>query len=114
MLLYHDGELNLKEKAMSGTTHMNVILGQGNTIKEVHNVKKQNLEMNQQFVAQQSEDTKKEDKSKVQEFETKNRIEIKKKKEKNKDQKGNKKKSNDENQKEKINLSEEKLIDIRV
>jgi len=99
---------------MSGTTHMNVILGQGNTIKEVHNVKKQNLEMNQQFVAQQSEGTKKEDKSKVQEFETKNRIEIKKEKEKNKDQKGNKKKSNDENQKEKINLSEEKLIDIRV
>ena len=99
---------------MSGTTHMNVILGQGNTIKEVHNVKKQNLEMNQQFVAQHSEDTKKEDKSKVQEFETKNRIEIKKEKEKNKDQKGNKKKSNDENQKEKINLSERKLIDIRV
>jgi len=99
---------------MSGTTHMNVILGQGNTIKEVHNVKKQNLEMNQQFVAQQSEGTKKEDKSKVQEFETKNRIEIKKEKGKNKDQKGNKKKSNDENQKEKINLSEGKLIDIRV
>jgi hypothetical protein len=99
---------------MSGTTHMNVILGQGNTIKEVHNVKKQNLEMNQQFVAQQSEDTKKEDKSKVQEFETKNRIEIKKKKEKNKDQKGNKEKSNDENQKEKIDLLEGKLIDIRV
>ncbi|MGA9178054.1 MAG: hypothetical protein WBZ05_12485 [Desulfobacterales bacterium] len=99
---------------MSGTTHMNVILGQGNTIKEVHNVKKQNLEMNQQFVAQQSEGAKKEDKSKVQEFETKNRIEIKKEKEKNKDQKGNKKKSNDEDQKEKINLSEEKLIDIRV
>ena len=99
---------------MSGTTHMNVILGQGNTIKEVHNVKKQNLEMNQQFVAKHSEDKKKEDKSKVKEFETKNRIEIKKEKEKNKDQKGNKKKSNDENQKEKINLSEGKLIDIRV
>jgi hypothetical protein len=99
---------------MSGTTHMNVILGQGNTIKEVHNVKKQNLEMNQQFVAQQSEDTKKEGKSKVQEFETKNRIEIKKEKEKNKDQKGNKKQSNDENQKEKIDLLEGKLIDIRV
>ena len=114
MLLYHDGELNLKEKAMSGTTHMNVILGQGNTIKEVHNVKKQNLEMNQQFVAQKSEDMKKEDKSKVEEFETKNRIEIKKEKDKKKDQKGNKKKSNDENQKEKINLSEGKLIDIRV
>lgn len=114
MLLYHDGELNLKEKAMSGTTHMNVILGQGSKIKEVHNVKKQNLEMNQQFVAQKSEDMKKEDKSKVEEFETKNRIEIKKQKEKKKDQKGNKKKSNNENQQQKRNLSEGKLIDIRV
>jgi len=99
---------------MSGTTHMNIILGQGNAIKEVHNVKKQNLEMNQQFVAQKSEDIKREDKSKVQEFETKNRIEIKKEKEREKDQKSNKKKSNNENQEEKRNLSEGKLIDIRV
>lgn len=99
---------------MSGTTHMNIILGQGNAIKEVHNVKKQNLEMNQQFVAQKSEDIKREDKSKVEEFETKNRIEIKKEKEREKDQKSNKKKSNNENQEEKRNLSEGKLIDIRV
>lgn len=105
---------------MSGTTHMNIIIGQGNTIKEVHNVKKQNLEMNQQLVAQKSEDTKREDKSKIQEFETKNRIEIQKDKEKKKgkerkkDQKGDKKKSNNKNQKEKMNLSEGKLIDIRV
>ena len=114
MLLYHDGELNLKEKAMSGTTHMNIILGQGNTIKEIHNVKKQNLEMNQQFVAQKSEDVKREDKSKVEEFDTKNRIEIKKEKEKKKDRKGNKNKSNNENQEGKRNLSGGKLIDIRV
>lgn len=99
---------------MSGTTHMNIILGQGNAIKEVHNVKKQNLEMNQQFVAQKSEDIKREDKSKVEEFETKNRIEIKKEKEREKGQKSNKKKSNNENQKEKRTLSERKLIDIRV
>ena len=99
---------------MSGTTHLNIILGQGNTIKEVHNVKKQNLEMNQQFVAQKTEDIKKEDKSKVQESETKNRIESEKDKEKKKDQKGNKKKSNNENQEENRNLSEGKLIDIRV
>ena len=98
---------------MSGTTHMNIILGQGNTIKEVHNVKKQNLEINQQFVAQKSEDKKREDKSKVQEFETKNRIEVKKDNEKKKHQKGNPKESNNENQ-EKRNLSEGKLIDIRV
>jgi hypothetical protein len=99
---------------MSGTTNMNIIIGQGNTIKEVHNVKKQNLEMNQQFVAQNSEDIKKEDKTKVQEFETKNRIEAEKDKEKQKNQKGKKKKSNKKNKKEKISLSEGNLIDIRV
>jgi hypothetical protein len=118
MLLYHEGELNLKEKAMSGIAHLNAIIGQGNTVKEVHNVKKQSLEMNQQFVAQHSEDTKKEDKSKVEEFETKNRIEIKKEKEKEKEKKKynkrNKRKSNTENQEEKRDLSEGSLIDIRV
>jgi len=99
---------------MSGTTNMNIIIGQGSTIKEVHNVKKQNLEMNQQFVAQNSEDIKKEDKSKVQEFETKNRIEAEKEKEKQKDQKGKKKKPKNKEKKEKIGLSEGNLIDIRV
>jgi len=99
---------------MSGTTHMNIILGQGTTIKEVHNVKKQNLEMNQQFIAQKSEDSKREDKTKVEEFDTKNRIEINKEKEKKKDQKSNKKKSTNENPEEKRKLSEGKLIDIRV
>ncbi|HSQ86262.1 MAG TPA: hypothetical protein VLM43_16240 [Desulfobacterales bacterium] len=99
---------------MSGTTNMNIIIGQGTTIKEVHNVKKQSLEMNQQFVAQNSEDIKKEDKSKVQEFETKNKIEAEKEKEKQKDQKGKKKKPSNKNKKEKINLSEGNLIDIRV
>lgn len=99
---------------MSGTTNMNIIIGQGSTIKEVHNVKKQNLEMNQQFVAQNTEDIKKEDKSKVQDFETKNRIEAEKEKEKQKDQKGKKKKPNNKNKKEKKSLSEGNLIDIRV
>lgn len=99
---------------MSGTTNMNIIIGQGSTIKEVHNVKKQNLEMNQQFVAQNSEDIKKEDKSKVQEFETKNRIEAEKEKEKQKNQKGKKKKQDNKNKKEKKSLSEGNLIDIRV
>ena len=60
------------------------------------------------------------DKQKTQEkfvknpFDTKNRIEIKKEKEKKKDQKSNKKKSTNENPEEKRNLSEGKLIDIRV
>lgn len=99
---------------MSGTTDMNIILGQGNTIKEVHNVKKQNLEMNQQFVAQNSDDLKREEKTKVQEFETNNRIEIQKDRERKKDHKKQKKNKNTDKQKNKLDLSEGKLIDIRV
>ena len=60
---------------MPGTADLNIVIGQGAAIKEVHNVKKQNLEMSQQFVAQKEEDKKKEDKSKVQKFAPGNRVE---------------------------------------
>ena len=50
---------------MTGTSDMNIILGQGTAVKEVHNVKKQNLEINQQFVAQETEGQKKKDKIKI-------------------------------------------------
>ena len=99
---------------MSATTDMNIILGQGNAVKEVHNVKKQNLEMNQQFVAQKSDDLKKEEKSKVQEYETNNRIETKKDKEREKDHKRHKENKDSEEQENKLNLLEDNLIDIRV
>ena len=69
---------------MSSTTDMNIILGQGSAVKEVHNVKKQNLEINQQFVVQHIEDKKKEDKDKVQDFEKSNRIDMENDKEKKK------------------------------
>ncbi len=117
MHLRFNGENSLstdREKVMSTTTDMNIILGQGNTIKEIHNVKKQNLEVNQQFVAQQTDDLKKEDKSKVQEFETNNRIEIKKDKERKKDQKKYKKKKDGEEEENNLDLSEGNVIDIRV
>lgn len=103
-----------REKVMSTTTDMNIILGQGTTIKEVHNVKKQNLEMNQQFIAQQTDDLKKEDKSKVKEFETNNRIEIKKDKERKKDQKKHKKNKDGEKEENTFDSSEGNVIDIRV
>lgn len=99
---------------MSATTHMNIFSGQGNTINEVHKVKKQNLEINQQCIPQNSEEKKREDKTKVQKFEAKKRIEIKNEKDGKKDQKINKKKSNPEKQKDNPNLSEGKLVDIRV
>jgi hypothetical protein len=102
---------------MSGTTDMNIIIGQGSTIKEVHNVKKQNLEINQQFVAQNSENQKGEEKSKVQEYETNNRIEIEKEEEEEKkkeDLKKRKKHKRTEEQENESNLTEGNVIDIRV
>jgi len=101
---------------MASTTDMNIVLGQGNAVKEVQNVRKQNLELNQQFVAQQTEEKKKEDMVKVQEFETAKKIGIeedeekKKKKGSGQDEKGSKKKQSEEAS----NLSEGNLIDIRV
>ncbi len=101
---------------MSGLTDTNIVLGQGNAIKEVHNVRRQDLELNQQFVAQKAESKKKVEKSKVQDFETENRIEIK----------GDEEKKHEENpgynkrgsKKEKSNQSSDShktnLIDIKV
>ncbi len=99
---------------MAGTTDINIVLGQGNSIKEVHNVRKQNLELNQQFVAQKAEEEKKEDKSKVQEFDTASRVEIKGDEEKKKGPKDNKKGPKKRETKEESSLSEGRLIDIRV
>jgi hypothetical protein len=99
---------------MASTTDMNIILGQGSAIKEVHNVKKQNLEISQQFVAQNIEGKKKEDKDKVQDFEQSNRIEIKNQEEKKKGKKGNKKSAKKKEHEKKIDLSEGSIIDITV
>jgi len=101
---------------MAGTTDINIVLGQGNAIKEVHNIRKQSLELNQQFIAQKTENEKKEDKSKVKEFDTGNRIEAKtdEEKKKNGDSEDNQKDSKKEKTEEKSNLSEGNLIDITV
>ena len=99
---------------MASTTDMNIILGQGSAIKEVHNVKKQNLEINQQFVVQHIEDKKKEDKDKVQDFEKSNRIDMENDKEKKKGQKSNKRGAKKEKQEEKNNLPKRNIIDITV
>jgi len=61
---------------MAGTTDINVILAQGDAVREVQNIRKQVLELGQQSIAQKSEDQKKETKSKVQEFHPGDKIEI--------------------------------------
>jgi len=99
---------------MASTTNMNIILGQGSAIKEVHNVKKQNLEISQQVVAQNIEEKKKEEKDKVQDFGESNRIDIKNDQEKKKGKKDNKRGAIKKKQEEKNNLSERTIIDITV
>ena len=99
---------------MASTVDVNIILGQGSAIKEVHNVKKQNLEISQQFVVQNIEEKKKEEKDKVQDFEKSNRIDIKNDQEKKKGQKGDKRGAKKKKQEEKNNLSEGNIIDITV
>lgn len=99
---------------MASTADINIILGQGSAIKEVHNVKKQNLEISQQFVVQNIEEKKKEEKDKVQDFEKSNRIDIKNDQKKKKGQQGDKRGAKKKKQEEKNNLSEGNIIDITV
>jgi hypothetical protein len=101
---------------MSGLTDTNIVLGQGNAIKEVHNIRRHDLELNQQFIAQKTADKKKEEKSKVQDFATENRIEIKNDEEKKKEE--DPRYNGRGSKKDKLNQApdsqETKLIDIKV
>ena len=103
---------------MASTTDMNIVIGQGNAIKEVHNVRKQSLELNQQFVAQQTEQKKKEDRVTVQEFESPQRIGIEE--EEQEDKRGKKNFGDDQRDSKEKQSGEESdqpegsLIDIKV
>lgn len=101
---------------MTTTSDMNIIVGQGTAIKEVHNVKKQNLEVNQHFVAQDSEGQKEKEKTKVQKSDKKDIVEMKSDKDnKNKKKRKDKKKdAGSETLQEEISYSEGNLIDITV
>jgi len=101
---------------MTGTGDMNIIVGQGTAVKEVHNVKKQNLEINQQFVAQETEGQKKKDKSKIQKLENGDKVRIEKdQEEKSKEEKKNKKKgSKQKKSDDEFTINASNLIDITV
>ena len=103
---------------MASTTDMNIVIGQGNAIKEVHNVRKQSLELNQQFVAQQTEQKKKEDRVTVQEFESPQRIGIEEEEQEDKRDKKNfgddQRDSKEKQSGEESDQPEGSLIDIKV
>lgn len=63
---------------MSSTINMNVVVSQGNAVKEVQSVKHQNLELNQPLVAQQRKKKEEEGKNRVQEFEDTEKAKINK------------------------------------
>jgi len=101
---------------MTSPDNMSGVLRQSSAIPEVHNVRKQTLEMSQQFMAQNAETKKKEAKSKVQRSKTKSRIEMKQDQEQ-KNQKDNQKKKRDAEKEKslpKSALSQKKMIDIIV
>jgi len=103
---------------MASTTDMNIVIGQGNAIKEVHNVRKQSLELNQQFVAQQTEQKKKEDRVTVQEFESPQKIGIEEEEQEDKRNKRNfgddQRDSKEKQSNQESDQPEGSLIDIKV
>ncbi len=101
---------------MTGTSNMNIIVGQGTAVKEVHNVKKINLEIKQQFVAQETETQKKKDQSKIQKLENTDKVMIKSDQEdRDKEEKKNKKKGSKKNKSDnELKMNESNLINITV
>ena len=101
---------------MTGLIDTNIVLGQGNAIKEVHNIRRQDLEINQQFVAQKSKDKRKEEKSKVQDFERGNRIDIRGDDEKKREEDlgYDERNSKKDKPKQMSDSPEKRLIDIKV
>ena len=100
---------------MASSSDLNIVVGQGTAIKEVHNIRKQHLELNQHFVAQKAEDKKKENKSKIQKFDKGSSVEIKTDEDgKRRSGSDDKKKAPKRRSKDPSEKNEGNLIDIRV
>lgn len=101
---------------MSSTTNMNIVLIQGAAVKEIQNVRKQTLDLNQQYVAQHTEILKKQNKEKVPELKPADHVEIEKENEKKnlKDRKQEQKDPPEDTFEEESALSGDHFIDITV
>jgi hypothetical protein len=62
---------------MAGDSNVNIVISQGNAIKEIYNVKKQTLEMQQQTGMQERIKKTREVKTKIQETGSDTRIQVK-------------------------------------
>lgn len=101
---------------MASDTNLNIILGQGHAVKNIYNVKKQNLELQQQFAAQHTEVKEKRDKKKVKKFSADNMVQEKKEnaREQRKRSKASRQGSQAEDKMETGPEKEGTLIDIKV
>ncbi|MBA3037556.1 MAG: hypothetical protein FP814_13825 [Desulfobacterium sp.] len=101
---------------MSSSSNINSILSQSTAIKEIHNVRKQSLELNQQYVAQHAEIRKEEDKRKVLESNAGGHVEIGNENERNKMKSKNQEKTNSskDTAENESKPSDEHIIDITV
>ena len=99
---------------MTSTSNMNIILGQGAAVKEIHNIRKQNLELSQQFIAQTTVEQKKKDKLKVQRADDTSKIEADKDEAKKERSDGDPQDPQEENQEDLFAKTEGNLIDITV
>ena len=101
---------------MASDTNLNIVLGQGHAVKNIYNVKKQNLELQQQFAAQHTEVKEKRKKEKVMKFSADNNVQVKEEhtRERRKKSKSSRKKSRSEGNQETGLEKEGSLIDIKV
>lgn len=101
---------------MNSSSNINIVLSQGTAVKEIHNIKKHSLELNQQYVAQHAEIRKKEDKEKILKSNAGSHVEIS-----NENEGGEMKRQNQEQKNKAKDMAEnestssdEHLIDITV
>ena len=98
---------------MSSPINMNVVLSQGNAVKEVQSVKNQNLELNQILVHQHQEKKEDVNKNRIQGFENAEKVKIDKDKSKDSKQEAkSEQKGKKENKTSKSNSTKKHIIDI--
>ena len=102
---------------MTSMTDMNIVLGQGDAVKEVHGARRQNLGMNQQAVPQEAAARVRRQKQKIQAPETDKGVYLRREKEKKDgeeagyDQQGSREKNKEEDGCETLEVNR---IDIMV
>ena len=101
---------------MSSSSDMNIVLGQGSVVKEIHSIRRQQLELNQGFVQQQATELNSKKRKSVELLDNQNKIENEKEKQKKRRRHAKEKDgaSPDGKTQDESDSIEGSLIDIRV